>query len=239
MRSAFLLVLFLVMNLNTFSQNKVFNFNSFKLEITNSKLNEFNKDDRIIFTKEFRSPHDFALDLDGDGKFEYLVSDSYLDSGKLVYVLYIFNTYDSLSLADSISSGLIEPYEIKSSEINNPVIVSGNPNFDSFNIDSENIFLPINCWNYKNGKLNLINDELYKIFEKQNDDIIDYIDNYYISNQSNCQSSEKIKAAIAAGYVNYIHSGDKILALQFIRHYYHCNDFSDFKQQLDDLLKAK
>ncbi len=239
MRSPFLLILFAAMNLNTFSQEKVFNFNSFKLKITNSQLKEYNKDDRIIFTKDFRSPHDFVLDLDGDGKYEYLVSDSYSDSGKTFYCLYIFNTSDSLSLEDSIQSGLLEPYEINSAETGGPIIVSGNPNFDSLNIDSEDVFLPINCWNYKDGKLFLINNQLYKIFEKQNEDIIDYIDNYYLTNRSDCISSSKIKAAIAAGYVNYIHSGDKILARQFIRQYYHCNDSAAFKQLLDNLLNAK
>ncbi len=239
MRSPLLLILFVVMNLDVYSQEKVFNFNSFKVEITNSQLNEYNKDKQVVYTKYFRSPHDFALDLDGDGTYEYLVSDSYTDSGKTFYVLYVFNTFDSLSLADSIMSGLVEPYEINSTETGGPIIVSGNPNFDSLNIDSEDVFLPINCWSYKNGKLSLINNLLYKIFEKQNEDIIDYIDNYYLTNKSDCKSASKIKAAIAAGYVNYIHSGDKILARQFIRQYYHCDDSAAFQQLLDNLLKAK
>ncbi len=240
MRTFFLLlILTSISAVSNFAQSKVFHYDTFSVKLVNTKLNEYDRNNKIIYTRDFNSPQDFAVDLDGDGIDELLVNDSYTDSGKTYYTLYIFNTVDSLYLADSIFSGLIEPYETKSDEAKGTIIVSGNPCIDSLNNDSDNIFLPVNCWKYDNGQLFLINDDLYKIFITENDNIIDYLDNFYLSNKKDCSSTRKIKAAIASGYINYFHSGDKILARQFIREYYLCNDAESFEQNLNKILKEK
>jgi len=240
MRAIFLLLLSsLIMAASDFAQSKLFRYDNFSVKIVGSNLNEFDKNNKVIFTKHFNAPQDFTMDLDADGIDELLVSDSFVDSGKTYYTLYIFNTVDSLYLADSIFSGLVEPYETKSDEAGGTIIVSGNPYLDSLNIDYDNIFLPINCWKYENGQLYLINDDLYKIFVKENENIIDFLDNFYENKKPDCNSTNLVKAAVSAGYINYFHSGDKILARQFIREYYHCDDANSFEQNLNKILQEK
>jgi hypothetical protein len=223
---------------NNFCQDKTFSFDSFSLKIVKNELTAFNSNKQIFYQKEFHNPKDFALDLDGDGVPEFLISDSYEKDSSTFYTLYVFNTLDSLTLADSVFSGLIEPYEIKSSEAGGMIIVSGNPAIDSLNTDSDNIFLPVNCWKYESGGLFSVNDDVYKIFINENNDIIDYLDNYYESKHADCESASKVKSALASGYINYMHSGDKILARQFLNEYYHCSDLNNFEQYLNKICEA-
>ncbi|MHB1688094.1 MAG: hypothetical protein ACYCVH_12080 [Ignavibacteriaceae bacterium] len=222
---------------NDYCQGKTFTFDSFSLKIINNELTAFDSNKKVFYKKEFHNPKDFTLDLDGDGVDEYLVSDFYTTDSSAYYTLYIFNTIDSLYLADSVISGLVEPYEIKSSETGGMIIVSGNPKIDSLNTDLYNIFLPVNCWKYESGELYSVNDEVYKIFVKENDSIIDFLDNYYESNQANCESTKHVKAALASAYINYINSGDNILARQFLKEYYHCGDLNNFEQSLNNFCK--
>ena len=69
--------------------------------LTIVKEKESNK--HIFYQKEFHNPKDFALDLDGDGVPEFLISDSYEKDSSTFYTLYVFNTLDSLTLAKILS----------------------------------------------------------------------------------------------------------------------------------------
>ncbi|MHB8578954.1 MAG: hypothetical protein ACYDA4_03715 [Ignavibacteriaceae bacterium] len=223
---------------NDYCQDKTYSFNSFSLKIVNNELTAVNSNKKVFYQKKFHNPKDFALDLNGDGAPEFLISDSYDVDSSTFYTLFIYNTMDSLSLADSILSGLIEPYEINSSEAGGMIIVSGNPAIDSLNTDLDNIFLPVNCWKYEKGELFSVNDQVYKIFTNENNGIIDYLDNYYASKHTDCESTSKVKAALASGYINFMHSGDKILARQFLNEYYHCSDLYNFEQYLNKICEA-
>jgi hypothetical protein len=215
-----------------FPQGKEYKFKSFSLEIIDSTLYEWGPDSTIIYSKKFYNPQDIAVDLDGDGIDEYIVDDSYTKYQKNYYWLYIFHTADSLYLADSINSGITEPYVTHSDEVQRMIIISGNPVFDSLNTDTSNIFLPINCWKYDNGRLYSVNDEVYNLFITENNDIIDFLDNYFSSNKTDCTNSDKVKAAIAAAYVNYLNAGEFTLASQFLKRYYLCTDIEKFKKYL-------
>ena len=221
-----------------YCQDKIYSFDSFSLKIVKNELTAIDSSNQIFYKKHFHNPKGFAIDLDGDGVPEFLVSDSFERDSSIFYTLYIFNTLDSLALCDSLISGLVEPYEIKSSEAGGLIIVSGNPAVDSLNNDPDNIFLPVNCWKYDSGELLSINNEIYKIFINENNDIIDFLDNYYASRKADCASSSNVKAALASGYINYIHSGDKILARQFINEYYHCSDINNFEQSLNKICEV-
>ena len=221
-----------------YCQDKIFSFDSFSLKIVKNELTAIDSSDHIFYKKHFHNPKDFAIDLDGDSVPEFLVSDSIEKDSSIFYTLYIFNTLDTLSLSDSIISGLVEPYEIESSEAGGMIIVSGNPAIDSLNNDPDNIFLPVNCWKYESGEIFSVNNEIYKIFINENNNIIDFLDKYYASSNADCTSTSNVKAALASGYINYIHSGDKILARQFIKEYYHCSDINNFEQSLNKICEV-
>ncbi len=221
---------------NCYCQGRTYNFDQFNVKIENSKLEVFDKYQKLVFEKKFIDPHDLSADLDGDGINEYLVIDEMKDSSRSLYTLYIFNTIDSFYVADSIPSGYLEPYQSVSEDSGSNIIVTGNPNFDSLNIGNEDTFIPIKCWKYDNGEIFSVNDEVYNIFISENDKLIDMIDSYFDSNTKDCKSTETVKAAIATVYANYIYAGDKILANQFLKKYYLCSDLEKFKRKLDELL---
>ena len=220
-----------------FGQQDEFKFDLFTAKIENSTLQVFNHNNKIVFQKKFNNPSDMAADLDGDGINEYLVNDSYNKGWKTYFTLYIFNTVDSFYVADSINSGLLEPYETYSKEANETIIISGNPKFDAFISDSDNVFLPINCWKYENDNLFDINDDIYNQFLSENDDLIDFLENYFQDKSQTCTTSKQVISAIAAGYANYIHAGEVSMANQFLNKYYLCDDLIMLKQKLNNLIK--
>ncbi|MCL5029944.1 MAG: hypothetical protein M1480_13105 [Bacteroidetes bacterium] len=230
------LFILLIFKINSYCQTANFNFDQYNIKIENSKLNVTSKSGKLFLEKNFNNPHELSIDLDSDGINEYLIIDEKKDSSRILYTLYIFNTVDSFYVADSIPSGCLEPYIYFSKETNKNIIVTGNSKFDSFNKDSEDTFIPINCWIYDNAEIFSVNDEVYNIFISENEKLIDIIDAHFSMNSEDCKSTETIKAAIAAVYANYISAGEKILANQFLKKYYHCNDLEKFKQTLNELL---
>ncbi len=236
MKIQFSFLIFFIFTTNNFCQGKAYAFDLFNVQIENSKLEVFNSTKKLIFEKEFSNPKDISLDLDGDGINEYLIIDEKPDNKRFFCTLYIFNTIDSFYIADSILSGYFEPYPTVSDEVGGVVIITGNPKFDSLNGSSKETFLPIRCWKYDNGEVYPVNDELYNIFIAENDTLLDYIDSYFNLNNADCNSAQKMAAAIAAVYANYIYAGDKTLASQFLKKYYNCDDIEKFKQKITELL---
>ena len=238
MKTALSFIFILFYSYDGYCQGKIYNFNSFSVKIENNILQEFNNNNKVILDKKFNDPRDFTADLDGDGVNEYLVIDITKQIHGSFFTLYIFNTIDSFYVADSIPSGYLDPYQANSEETGGIIIVTVNPTFDSLNTDTGETFVPINCWKYDNGEIFSVNDEVYNVFISENDTLLDIIDSYYIENSDDCSSTNKIKAAIAAAYANYLSAGDKILAAQFLKKYYHCPDAETFKQNINKLLKG-
>ncbi len=209
---------------------------NYRIKIDNSLVTAFDLNGKPVYNKKFNFPQSFSSDLDGDGINEVLVEDTYRKGINTYYILYIFNTIDTFSLADSVVSGLRAPYVTGSEDAGGTIIVTGNPKFDSFNKDTSDIFVPVNCWMFENGELFNVNDEVYNLFIRESEGIMDFIDSYPESDAKNCSSSKILEAAIASGYVNYLNAGEKILAEQFIKKYYKCPDLNEFKKKIKALL---
>jgi hypothetical protein len=217
-------------------QGRTYIYDLFSVKIENTNLQAFNKDKQLVFEKKFCDPYDFSFDLDGSGNEEYLVVDDLKKDGKDNYTLYIFNTVDSFYVADSINSGYLEPYQTNSEEAGGTIIVAGNPKFDSLNAPNNDAYVPIDCWQFGKGEISLVNNKIYKLFISENDTMMDVLQSYYDSAGSDCKSTVFMAGLIASVYVNYMHAGDKLLATQFLRRYYHCNDVDEFRKKLNSLL---
>lgn len=208
------------------------------INLSGSELKVFNSEDTILYEKNFFNPHELYSDLDNDGINELLIIDSTTINKNPFFTVYVYNCADTFYLIDSVQSGMLAPTVEYSEEEGSRIIVTGNTDFDQFNNDVENIFLPINCWRFQDDNIFMINDDIYDLFISENNSIMDYLDSYYASNPKNCDSSAKLKAAIAAAYANYLSAGDKTAANKFIENYYKCNDLSQFQKQLNEIMKS-
>jgi len=236
MKTKYCLLILLIFSARYFCQGRTYIYNSFTAKIESAELKVLDKDKNLVLEKKFTDPYDLSVDLDGDGNDEYVVIDDSKRGEKDYYYLYIFNTTDSFQLVDSICSGCLEPYQMHSDEAGGTIIVAGNPKFDSLNLSNSEAYLPINCWQYGNDSLSLVNNKIYKLFVAENDTMLDVLDAYYNSNGSDCKATKNMLGLIASVYVNYMHAGDKLLASQFLKRYYHCDDLNDFKNKLNSLL---
>ncbi len=236
MKNIFILFLLITITQNSFSQGTNFTVGNFSIEINNAELTAF-KNDSLIYFKKFSNPAADSVDLDNDGVDELVIIDSTLSSESAFYTFYVYSTLDSFFLADSIYSGITLPYEAETEDIQGKIIITGNPIFDHFNGGNDTKFSPVNCWKYESGVVYDVNDEVYDIFMNENEDIIDFLDNYFQSKESNCENSREVLGAIAAGYANYKNAGEEASADKFLSAYYFCLDKDKFKQDLDRELK--
>jgi len=231
----FLYLTFLVFTGHGFSQ-QAFTFDLFTAQIQDSKLVVKNNDGKTVLEMMFNNPHDYTVDLDGDSVDEYIVIDSTGSRNLPFYTIYIFNTIDEFALADSIQSGITQPYDMFSNEEGGEIIVTGNKDFEFFDQADSDIFLPVNCWKYDSGQIYLVNDSIYELFIQENEEIIDYLDTYYESGSYECKTAHHIQSAIAAAYANYVNEGEVTLASQFLKKYYPCDDVNTFLKNINDLL---
>jgi hypothetical protein len=232
-----LLVIFLFASLlysSLFAQSS----DSVIINLSNSKLKALRSNNNLMYEKEFHNPKSFYADLDGDGINEYLIIDSTRLNNNPFFTIYVYNCADTFYLIDSVQSGALKPYIENSKEEKGNIIVTGNIDFMQFNTDSNNYFLPLNCWRLKDDNIFLVNDDIYDLYISNNSDIMAYLDDYYSSNSKNCASSGKVKAAVAAVYGNYLSAGEKSLASQFLKNYYFCSDALQFQEKLNDIMKG-
>ncbi len=239
MRVQILILFLFIASIKSFSQERNYTLNIFTAKFIQNHLEVFDSTKKQVYEKTFNNPHETLADLDNDGVNEFLVSDLYEKGNADFYTLYIYNTIDSFYVADSIQSGCMEPTERESKEYGGIIVLTGNLNFDIFNKDAEDKYLPIECWHYENGKINSINDQIYNIFISENDTLTEVLDSYLESNPDDCNSLAKVKGIIASIYANYMSAGENILANQFLKKYYHCNDLEIFKKKLNELLQEK
>ncbi|HSD62387.1 MAG TPA: hypothetical protein VLB50_01280 [Ignavibacteriaceae bacterium] len=236
-------LLFLILFIFSFSfislSQQLYSFDSFSAQIQNSTLTVKDKEGNDVFEMNFSNPHDYATDLDGDSINEYIVIDSTNMQNLPSYTIYIFNTIDEFSLVDSIASGITEPYNMLSDEEGGEIIITGNKDFEEFYDGKSDLFIPINCWKYDSGQVYLINDDIYDLYINENDDIISYLDSFFESGESNCNSISQVKSAIASVYANYVNAGEVTLASQFIKKYYPCDDVDAFLQKINVLLNEE
>jgi|YelNatPaOPRAMG01_1025707.scaffolds.fasta_scaffold00028_9 hypothetical protein len=238
MKIQLITLIFLNLVISSFGQDSTSAPEVFTIKLENSVLKTWNSQNQIVFEKNFNNPFSQDVDLDGDDINEFVVTDEYTSNGKSLYTLYVFNTIDSFYIADSINSGLMKPVVEYSDEFKGIILLTGNDKFDSFNSDSDEVFLPLNVWKYESSKIISLNDELYDIFISTNDSLIDFIDSFVESNKG-CDTVKKLQAIIAAVYVNYLTAGEKTLAEQFLNKYYLCSDLKIFQDKILSLLKGR
>lgn len=223
-----------------FSQNKnEFVTDLFTLALNNNSLSVLDKKESQIYSNEFQNPAGYLSDLDMDGNDEFLVKDAVSVDNKARYELYIYNLLDTFFLAGKINSGTTEPYEAESGEIEGLIIVAGNSDFSFMNKDSEFLLLPINCWKFEEGKISIVNSEIYDSFITENNNILLTLDSFFVENGNDCNSSSRIKSFIGSAYINYLNAGENSVASNFIETYYSCDDAAQFKQELDNIFSKE
>ena len=233
----YLLIFLLLFPFLAYAQNETYNYESYFVKIDNSDLKAFGSDSTLFYQKKFSAPMIFPVDLDSDNVNEIVAIDYRVIGGKKDYTLYIYNTLDSLYLADSVNSGSTKPFRTYSEDLNTILFATGNAAFDSLNTVDTLSHLPINFWKFEDGALYLANASVYELYLKENDNIIDQIEKYYLRKRKTCESTRNVKGAIASGFINYYNAGEKTLASQFLKNYYLCDDIDNFKQFLLKSLK--
>ncbi|MGE5795211.1 MAG: hypothetical protein ACM34N_00425, partial [Ignavibacteria bacterium] len=113
--------------------------------------------------------------------------------------------------------------------------VTGNPVFDRYNMNTEFFFSPLNCWKYESSQVFLVNEEMYELLLTENENIIEFIEDYS-RDSYNCTFTKEILGAVTSAYVNYVNAGETAIASQFLRKYYLCSDFDQLKIELQKML---
>ena len=238
MYKLFSLSLFLLIFISlpqTFSQNQdKFETEIFTLTINDNYLSVQNNDGEEVYSNQFENPFGYLADLDIDGNDEFLIKDQVSLDSIPEYSLYVYNILDSFYLAGVINSGVLDPYETTSEEMEGLIIVSGNPAFTYLNANSEFRSLPLNSWKFFEGEIFSVNNELYEIFINENKNILLTLDSFVTENEKDCNTSLKLKSLVASAYINYLNAGENSIASNLFETYYFCDDADTFRQELDD-----
>ena len=231
MKCSFLLIVLFVPFL--YPQQE-YNFNNYSASVRGKSL-EVKKEGKFAFIMEFSDPQEYIADFDNDGLEDLMIVNRYKSGDRFDYTAYLFNTIDSFYIADSIHSGCYEPFFTVSDEIGEIIIIAGNSEFSKLTAGIEQ-FLPVNCYKYESGEIMKINDELYDIFISENEDILEYIEDFFSNHDKNCGSTMQIIPAVASAYANYCNAGEPTLAHQLISNYYYCDDKEEFVSRLNELI---
>lgn len=232
----FFLSTFLLFSQNNQSNNQsAFHAASFSIKFENSLAYAFDENGKNVFQGKFYHPSGMISDLDADGVDEFIIIDSNSVNRKTVFTVSIFNTVDSFYLVDSINSGGTSPYFQVNEETNKVTLITGNPDFDNYNANPEFFFSPLDCWKYESSELSLNNEEMYELLLTENENIIEFLENYRWNSDS-CSTSKEILGAIASAFANYINAGETAIAYQFLRKYYMCCNLDLIKKEFLELL---
>jgi hypothetical protein len=234
---SFLLFISIFFQSESFSQNEtIFTSELFKIILSDNHLIVKDTIGNVVYTGEFLNPDAHSLDLDGDGTDEFLIKDVFEKDSSQEYFFHVYNLIDTFYLAWEINSGVIDPYETFSDEIEGLIIVSGNSDFSYLNEESEIKALPINCWKFEDGELFLTNEELYDIFMTENDAHLSIL---YADDINDCGKSNRVKSLLASVYINYMNAGEIASAENFLKTFYLCEDLETFKEELNNLFNKE
>lgn len=234
-----IIIFFLITPL--FSQNyksnnrSVLQAGSFSINIEDNLVKAFNEKGKNVFREKFVHPNGMISDLDADGIDEYIIIDSSSFKGEPSYKIYIYNTVDSFYIVDSINSGRTSPYFQIDDRTDEVTLVTGNADFDKYNINPDFFFSPLNCWKYESSNIFLSNEDMYELLLTENENILEFIEDNSRDPDS-CNFSKKILGAVISAYANYINAGETAIASQFLRKYYLCSDFDQLKKELQKML---
>jgi len=219
-----------------FAQENIFSTESFIIKLTGANLEAENLDRAVVFQKSFDNPTGEVIDLNNDNNVEFIINDYSVTNGRKYYNTYVYNTLDSFYLIDSIYSGLKKPYYTYSYELNQFILITGSPDFDSLNTpEIEEVFSPLTCWGFLGAEFGIVNDKLYDIFLYENEKYIDFIDSLYKLKKKNCSTSRLVRSVIAAIFINYLYADEKSMAEKSFNQYYECDDKEKFKASIKKL----
>ena len=236
----FLFLIFYITDLfpqedSTIVDSAIVEYDPFTVKLNNNLLQVYSNKGSLLFNRKFENSVFTTADLDSDAMEEYILIDFKILDKKKDYTIFVFNTIDTFYCVDSIRSGFYEPYVYYSEEVKGNVLIAGIPGFNELNIGKMDISLPLNVWRYGENGIVLINNQIYDLFQSENESIMDYLDEYFDSNVKNCNSSEQVNNFIASGFINYKNSGEISSANQFLLKYYLCPDILNFKKKIEKL----
>jgi hypothetical protein len=214
-------------------QTESIQVNEFSFIFENGKM-IVSEEGNPLLEISFNSPSALTADLDDDSADELLIIDITNDIKKFYY-LYVFNTTGDFFLVDSVFSGTVEPYITTSEEVGSLVIATGNPLYLDFQ-SADDEYLPINCWKFDAGELYNINDEIYDIYMAENDAVISGLEEKLVND---CSFSLSHKSLITSVYINYMNAEEHSLASQFLKKYYLCSDFEEFRGRINNLFSEE
>lgn len=238
MTKIFVSFFILFFSIYSYTQEKIYQSENFTIMFSNNKLTAHFIPDSTIIESEFKNASLLLNDLDADGNSEIVLieNDSTLHSG---YIIYVFNTLDDFFLVDSIMSGWTQPVIVDAEEIQYPVIICGNPDFQIFYSNINENYEPINVWKYVQGELYLANEEVYELFINENENLINLLTDELGNKKADCQTIKPYLSLLASAYANFINAGETTSAIQMVDKYYTCEDIEIFKQTIDELLFIK
>ncbi|MGE5805747.1 MAG: hypothetical protein ACM34M_08155, partial [Ignavibacteria bacterium] len=127
------------------------------------------------------------------------------------------------------------PYFQIDDQTDEVTLVTGNPDFDRYNMKPEFFFSPLNCWKYESSQVFLNNEEMFELLLTENENIIEFMEGYSRGSDS-CTFTKEILGAVTSAYANYVNAGETAIASQFLRKYYLCSDFDQLKRELQKML---
>jgi hypothetical protein len=238
MRTLFAAVYLLLGGVVLFAQAENYEFDNFTVTVQKNILSVKSVSGETIYTRQFDNLKEFTSDLDGDSIPEFCVSEEMKNGNNTIYKMLVYNTVDTFTLADSLESLNMEPYSVADEDSGQLVFVAADTNFLRFAGDVP-VTAAVNCYEFDGLNFVQINDQIYDIFMRQNEEIVDSLDNFFDDNSNDCASSKKVLSLIASLYVNYKNADENSISLHLLNKYYFCSDLLDFKSKLDGLLKVE
>lgn len=223
-----------------FPQEGEYKFDNFSISVKNNIVLAKSQTGETLYSRNFGNVKEFMADMDGDSIPEFCLIGNKIDGGNSTYNLYVFNTVDTFFLADSLESLNTEPYLVFSEELEKDVIVVGNPDILKISgIRKDSSIVPLDCYEFDGNTFNLANNEMYDFFMQTNEELLDSLDDFYASHPMDCQNAKEIKLLLASIYLNYLNANEDSMALHFLNKYYFCDDVTEFKTKLTELLKVE
>ena len=222
------------------AQGENYEFDTFTVSVQNNMVLAKDVNGKVFYSRSFNNIKEFLSDLDGDSLSEFCVMEIKKADKNTFYKVYVYNTVDTFALADSLESLNLEPYSVYDEENEKEIFIVGNTDCIKLARNKEEtITAALDCYEYDGSSFNLINNQIYDIFMRQNEALIDSLDDFYADSDSSCEKSQSMKSLIAAMYLNYKNAAEDSISLHFLNKYYFCNDILDFKSKLNALLKVK
>ncbi|HOJ18126.1 MAG: hypothetical protein GX452_02915 [Ignavibacteriales bacterium] len=192
-----------------------------------------NYNDEKLTIGNLTAPKVIEAELNNDETEELIIVSKY-EGNPATYRVYAVSLRGGISIVDSIDSGVREPHVYYSEEIEGSLLVTGYPELDSLNAGKNEYYSPANCLVYDGEKIYSINEDVYTLFNEENEELLKELDNKEI--RSGCEFTRENSALIASIYINFVNAGEVSMAGAFLKNYYICTDYIEFKAYLTNLL---